>query len=131
MEVYVLLLFAMDSGQSVPLFPRLGVTLMEAYAVVDTGGKQYLVKVGEQVSVELLAQGDAKQVTLDRVLALSDGKELKIGAPVIKGAKVTADVIRDYRSPKLVSFKKKRRKGYSRKIGHRQEQTLLKIVSIA
>ncbi|MEI6807576.1 MAG: 50S ribosomal protein L21 [bacterium] len=104
---------------------------MEAYAVVDTGGKQYLVKVGEQVSVELLAQGDAKQVTLDRVLALSDGKELKIGAPVIKGAKVTADVIRDYRSPKLVSFKKKRRKGYSRKIGHRQEQTMLKIVSIA
>ena len=104
---------------------------MEAYAVVETGGKQYLVKAGEQVSVELMATGDAKQVTLDRVLALSDGKELKIGAPVVEGAKVTADIVRNYRGPKVIAFTKKRRKGFSRKVGHRQEQTLLKIVSIA
>ncbi|MEI6970519.1 MAG: 50S ribosomal protein L21 [bacterium] len=104
---------------------------MEAYAVVETGGKQYLVKAGDMVSVELLASEDTKQVILDRVLALSDGKEIKIGAPVVEGAKVTADVVRNALGPKVVSFKKKRRKGYSRKIGHRQKQTLLKIVSIA
>jgi len=104
---------------------------MEAYAVVETGGKQYLVKAGEQVSVELLASEAEKQVVLDKVLALSDGKELKIGTPVIKGAKVTADVVRNYRGKKLVAFYKRRRKGSSRKVGHRQEQTLLKIVSIA
>lgn len=104
---------------------------MEAYAVVETGGKQYLVKAGDQVTVEFLASEAAKQVTLDRVLAISDGKELKIGTPVVDGARVTADVVRHFRGPKLVSFKKKRRKGYSRKIGHRQEQTLLKIASIA
>ena len=104
---------------------------MEAYAVVETGGKQYLVKAGGELSVELLAAEPTKKVILDRVLAISDGKELKIGTPLVDGAKVTADVVRHFRDHKVVSFKKKRRKGYSRKVGHRQEQTLLKVVSIA
>ena len=104
---------------------------MEAYAVIETGGKQYLVKAGSELSVELLATEATKKITFDKILALSDGKELKIGAPLVKGAKVVAEVVRHFRAPKLVSFKKKRRKGYSRKIGHRQEQTYLKVVSIA
>lgn len=104
---------------------------MDAYAVVETGGKQYLVKAGQEVAVELMVSEAAKQVILDRVLALSNGKELKVGTPVLTGAKVAADVVRHFRGPKLVAFYKRRRKGSSRKVGHRQEQTLLKIVSIA
>ncbi len=103
---------------------------MEAYAVVETGGKQYRVKPEDTLSVELLKAEAGDSIDLDRVLALSDGESLKVGTPLVEGAKVTAKVVEHIRGEKVVSFKKKRRKGYSRKVGHRQELTVLKIESI-
>ncbi|MBU1693573.1 MAG: 50S ribosomal protein L21 [Verrucomicrobia bacterium] len=104
---------------------------MKAYAVVETGGKQYLVKPGEVLQVERLKAEAGSRVELSSVLALSDGKAATvIGAPIIEGATVTATVNRELRADKVVSFKKKRRKGYRKKIGHRQEQTELKIEAI-
>ena len=103
---------------------------MEAYAVIGTGGKQYRVKPGDTLKVELL-EGDAGgTVTFDQVLALSDGKDLKIGAPVLAGAKVSAQIVVQTKGPKVVAFKKKRRKGYNRKVGHRQPLTEVRVTSI-
>jgi len=103
---------------------------MEAYAVVETGGKQYLVKQNSQLDVETLAGEPGQAVTLDRVLAVSDGQQLKIGAPVIVGASVTTEVVKQFRAPKVVSFKKIRRKGYHKKIGHRQSLTRITVKEI-
>ena len=105
---------------------------MEAYAVIETGGKQYRVQKNDVVEVELLAGAEAgKQIELGRVLALNDGSGLKIGSPVVAGAKVTAEVVAEFRAAKVVAFKKKRRKGYHRKVGHRQNLLKVKIASIA
>ena len=104
---------------------------MDAYAVVETGGKQYRVRPGELLQVERLKAEDGSKLALSPVLALSDGKAATlIGAPVVEGATVSATVIRQLRADKVVSFKKKRRKGYRKKIGHRQELTELKIEAI-
>jgi large subunit ribosomal protein L21 len=105
---------------------------MEAYAVIETGGKQYRVQKDDVLAVELLDNAEAGQtVELGRVLALNDGSGLKIGSPVVAGAKVTAEVMAEFRAPKVVAFKKKRRKGYHRKVGHRQNLLKVKIASIA
>ncbi len=103
---------------------------MEPYAVIKTGGKQYMVKAGETLQVEKLSGDKGARIELSPVLAVSDGKELKSGRPILEGAKVTATVVDHILGPKLVAFKKKRRKGYSRKIGHRQDLTVLKIEAI-
>lgn len=104
---------------------------MEAYAVIETGGKQYRVEKDTVLSVELLGVEEGDTVVFDQVLATSDGTELTIGAPVIENAKVTATVVENYRDKKIVAFKKKRRKGYRKKIGHRQGLTMLKVESIS
>ncbi|NLG34492.1 MAG: 50S ribosomal protein L21 [Lentisphaerae bacterium] len=105
---------------------------MEAYAVIETGGKQYRVQQGDVVSVELIEGAEAGQsVEIGRVLAVNDGSGLKVGAPVVDGAKVMAEVVETYRAAKVVAFKKKRRKGYHRKVGHRQNLLKVKIASIA
>ena len=105
---------------------------MEAYAVIETGGKQYRVQQGDMVSVELLEDAQVGQpVEITRVLAINDGTGLKIGAPTVEGAKVLAEVVEEYRAAKVVAFKKKRRKGYHRKVGHRQHLLRVKIASIA
>ncbi len=105
---------------------------MEAYAVIETGGKQYRVQKNDVVEVELLDGVAAGQtIELGRVLALNDGTGLKIGVPAVAGAKVTAEVVAEFRAPKVVAFKKKRRKGYHRKVGHRQNLLKVKISSIA
>jgi len=85
---------------------------MEAYAVIETGGKQYRVEKDTVLSVELLGTEAGETVEFDQVLAVSDGSELTVGAPVVANAKVTAKVIENYRDAKVVVFKKKRRKGY-------------------
>ena len=103
---------------------------MEAYAVVGTGGKQYRVKAGDTLKVEILEGEAGSTVTLDQVLALSDGKALTVGTPLVKGAKVVAEIVERTKGPKLVAYKKKRRKGYSRKVGHRQPLTVLRVASI-
>lgn len=104
---------------------------MKAYAVVQTGGKQYRVSEGDVVDVELLTTAEGDTVTLDHVLAVSNGESLTVGAPTVAGATVTATVVKHFRGDKVVSFKKKRRKGYKRKMGHRQELTQLQITKVA
>ncbi len=104
---------------------------MEAYAVVETGGKQYRVKAGDVVEVEKLDADVGSTVDLDQVLAVSDGNSLTIGTPRVDSAKVVSTVVEQTRGDKIFNFKKKRRKGYRRKIGHRQSITLLKVERIA
>lgn len=104
---------------------------MKAYAVIQTGGKQYRVETDEILSVERLEAKEGDKVDTFPVLAVSDGTALTLGKPRVAGAKVTAVVLRNKRGVKVVSFKKKRRKGYERKQGHRQELTVLKIESVA
>jgi large subunit ribosomal protein L21 len=105
---------------------------MEAYAVIETGGKQYRIQKDDVLAVELLADAEVGQkIELGRVLALNDGSGLKIGSPLVTGAMVTAEVVAEFRAPKVVAFKKKRRKGYHRKVGHRQNLLKVKIASIA
>ncbi|NNJ71226.1 MAG: 50S ribosomal protein L21 [Kiritimatiellales bacterium] len=103
---------------------------MEAYAVIETGGKQYRVQQGDVLDVELLAIDEGASVEFD-ALAVSNGSELSIGTPVVDGAKVKASVVENLRGKKIYSFKKKRRKGYRRKIGHRQELTKIKVETIS
>lgn len=103
---------------------------MNAYAVVETGGKQYRVEQGNVLAVERLDGEAGQEITLDRVLAMSDGSTLTVGAPTVDGAAVTAKVVEQFRGDKVVNFKKKRRKGYKRKIGHRQDQTRIEIIRL-
>ena len=92
------------------------------YAVVRTGGKQVRMQPGEAVRVEKLAGGVGDSIELDDVL-LVGGEGLKIGTPVVEGAKVVGTITAQGRGPKITVFKMKRRKGYRRKIGHRQDYT--------
>ena len=103
---------------------------MESYAVIETGGKQYRVQQGDVLDIELLAADEGANVEFD-ALAVSNGSELSIGTPVVDGAKVKASVVENLRGKKIYSFKKKRRKGYRRKIGHRQELTKIKVEEIS
>lgn len=104
---------------------------MDSYAVVQNGGKQYLVKTGQTVRLERIGVEVGKKTELSPVLAVSDGMQLKVGTPVIRGVKVVAEVLEHIRDDKVIAFKMKRRKGYARKKGHRQELTVVKIESIA
>jgi len=103
------------------------------YAVVKTGGKQYRVEPGAVIKVERLDGEVGATIALDQVLMIGgdDGGEPKVGAPLIDGASVAAEVLEQNRAPKIIVFKKKRRKNYRRKRGHRQLQTVLRINDIA
>ena len=90
------------------------------YAVVENGGSQVMLKEGENVLVDDLDIQKGKKYTWDKVLLYRNGDELKVGAPHVKGMKVTGTVGDPAKGPKVVSYKKKRRKGYRRKVGHRQ-----------
>jgi large subunit ribosomal protein L21 len=103
---------------------------MHAYAVIETGGKQYLVHKDDVFDVEKLDAAPGDTVTLDRVLALNTSGGLVVGTPIVAGASVTAKVVDQHRGEKIYNFKKKRRKGYHRKVGHRQSLTRLKVESI-
>ena len=103
---------------------------MQAYAVIETGGKQYRVQTGDSLDLELLHVAENESVVIDKVLALSDGTELKVGTPYVEGAKVTLKVVKNFRGPKVISFIKKRRKGYKRTVGHRQELTCVTVESL-
>ncbi len=104
---------------------------MEAYAVIQTGGKQYRVEAGQTIEIERLAIEAGQQTTITEVLALSDGASLKVGTPFVAGAAVVIEVQDHFRGEKVINFKKKRRKGYHRKMGHRQELTRAVVKSIA
>ncbi|GAB3126688.1 50S ribosomal protein L21 [Novispirillum itersonii] len=96
------------------------------FAVIKTGGKQYKVAQNDIVAVEKLAADVGASVTFDQVLLVGD----KVGAPVVDGAAVTAEVLEQFRDDKVIVFKKKRRQNYRRKNGHRQYLTLVKITGI-
>lgn len=104
---------------------------MEAYAVIQTGGKQYRVEAGQTIEIERLADEAGQEVQLTTVLALSDGATLKVGTPFVDGAAVVLVIKEHFRGEKVINFKKKRRKGYHRKMGHRQELTRAVVKSIA
>jgi len=100
-----------------------------SYAVIKTGGKQYRVAAGDVINVEKLAGEAGDKVKLDQVLMLG-GDNVKVGAPLVEGASVDAEIVEQMRAPKIIVFKKRRRQNYRRKKGHRQELTTLKIGSI-
>ncbi len=103
---------------------------MDVYAVIETGGKQYLVKQGDELDVETLEGEAGAKVNLDRVLALSNGTELTVGTPVVSGAVVAAEIVNQHRGEKVINYKKKRRKGYHRTVGHRQNLTRVRVQAI-
>jgi large subunit ribosomal protein L21 len=100
------------------------------YAVIKTGGKQYRVSQGERLRVEKLAGNVGDSVTLNEVLLVGAGDGVKVGAPLVSGAKVVAKIVAQDRSPKVIIFKFRRRKNYRRKTGHRQPFTALEITGI-
>ncbi|MFT5699313.1 MAG: large subunit ribosomal protein L21 [Desulforhopalus sp.] len=101
------------------------------YAIVRTGGKQYQVACGDQVRVEKLEGNVGDSIDLLDVLMVSDGDDVKIGQPVLENAKVTAKIAEQGRGKKIIVFKRKRRKGYRLRKGHRQSYTALKIEAIS
>jgi len=100
------------------------------YAVVETGGKQYRVSAGDTVEVESLSGEAGQAVTFDRVLLVNNEGQVSVGTPTVAGASVVADLVEQKRGPKLIAWKMKRRKGYHRKVGHRQELTVVRIKEI-
>jgi len=100
------------------------------YAVVQTGGKQYRVAVGDRIDVERLDAEPGTEVTLERVLMVEQDGDVKIGTPVVDGAKVIASVDAQKRGKKLIVFKMRPKKRYRRKTGHRQNLTQLTITNI-
>jgi large subunit ribosomal protein L21 len=100
------------------------------YAVIKTGGKQYRVSKDDVVTIEKL-EGDAgKTIEFTEVLMVGEGASVKVGKPVVSGAKVTAELLEQTRGPKLIAFKKRRRKNSRRKKGHRQDLTTVRITGI-
>ena len=100
------------------------------YAVIKTGGQQFRVEKGDKLSIQKLEAEEGKSITLDEIMMINDGKSAKVGTPLVKGAKVTAKVVEQYRDEKVVIFKKKRRQNYRRTKGHRQHLTLIEITDI-
>jgi len=100
------------------------------YAIVEVGGFQYRVEPESVIRVPRLETKVGEEVTLSNVMLLSDGKEVKIGKPLVKGARVSGVVLSHGRADKVVVFKYKRRKGYRKKTGHRQDYTEVKVSDI-
>jgi large subunit ribosomal protein L21 len=100
------------------------------YAVLETGSKQYRVTAGDTLEIERLDVEAGKPFTFDRVLLVSNEGKLTVGSPTVSAASVVADVIAHKRGEKKIAFKMKRRKGYHRTVGHRQELTVIKITEI-
>ena len=100
------------------------------YAVLETGSKQYRVSAGDTLEIERLEIEAGQPVTFDRVLMVNNDGKLSVGSPTVANASVTADVVEHIRGEKKVTFKMKRRKGYHKKIGHRQELSVVKIKEI-
>jgi large subunit ribosomal protein L21 len=101
------------------------------FAVVESGGKQYKVQENDVLKLEKLAGEVGAVIQLDKVLVLGDGKALKIGMPVIDGAKVSAEIVSQEKDKKVIVFKKKRRHNYRRKNGHRQQITVVRILDVS
>jgi large subunit ribosomal protein L21 len=102
----------------------------QGYAIIETGGKQYRVSVGDRITVEKLDVEMGAEVVIDRVLLVGGTGDAQVGAPVVSGASVKATVEMQGKGDKIVVFKYKPKKRYRRRIGHRQPLTTLKITAI-
>ena len=100
------------------------------YAIIKTGGKQYKVSEGDEIIIEKLEVEEKGSVTFEEVLGIFDGEKVKVGTPVVKGAKVTATVVKNGKGPKIRIFKYKHKTNYRRRAGHRQPFTKVKIEKI-
>ncbi len=100
------------------------------YAVLETGSKQYRVSAGDTLQIERLPVEAGQSVTFDQVLLVSNDGKVQVGAPTVANAAVVADVVDHIRGEKKLTFKMKRRKGYHKSIGHRQELTVIKVKEI-
>lgn len=101
------------------------------YAVIKTGGKQYRVAAGQKIKVEQIPADIGQEITLDQVLAVGEGDQLKVGTPLLSGAVVTAKVLAHGRHDKVRIFKMRRRKHYQKRQGHRQNYTEIQIGTIS
>lgn len=100
------------------------------FAIVETGGKQFRVEEGRSLKVAKMDAQAGSAITLDNILLVGSGADVKIGQPVVSGASVQCEVVAHGRDKKITVFKKKRRNSYRKKQGHRQDFTLLKVTSI-
>lgn len=100
------------------------------YAVLETGSKQYRVVAGDTLQIERLEVEAGQPFTFDRVLLVNNDGKVTVGSPTVASATVVADVVEHIRGEKKISFKMKRRKGYHKTIGHRQELTIVKVKEI-
>jgi large subunit ribosomal protein L21 len=100
------------------------------YAIFRAAGKQFKAEKGKTIRLPLLSAVAGSKITFDEVLLSSDGETIKAGAPLVKGAKVLAEVVGDGKEPKIYVFKFKRRKNYRRKTGHRQKFTEVRITDV-
>ena len=122
-------------NQALTLFLIFGVIILPLvdnvmYVVLETGGKQYRVSAGDTLEIERVAVEAGQPFTFDRVLLVNNDGRVTIGAPTVAQASVVADVLEHRRGPKKIAFKMKRRKGYHKTIGHRQELTVVRIKEI-
>lgn len=99
-------------------------------AVLQTGGKQYKVSKGDVIDIEKLEGNPGDKINFDKVLLVGDDKDVKIGKPYVEKAVVVAELVKQGKGKKLIAFKYKRRKNYSRKVGHRQQLTTVRIEDI-
>jgi large subunit ribosomal protein L21 len=100
------------------------------YAIFRAAGKQFKAEKGKTLRLPLMSAEAGSKITFDEVLLSSDGQTVKAGAPLVKGAKVLAEVVRDGKEPKIYVFKFKRRKNYRRKTGHRQKYTEVRVTDV-
>ena len=101
------------------------------FAVIKTGGKQYRVVANEEIIVMTLAGEAGEKITFADVLMLADGDNIQVGAPIVAGATVLGEIVAQARGPKVIAFKKRRRKNSKRKRGHRQDLTVVRITQIS
>jgi large subunit ribosomal protein L21 len=101
------------------------------YAVIRTGGKQHKVSQGDEISIERIDGSQGETVVFDEVLMVSSGEDVKVGTPILKGARVEGVIINHTKAGKINVFKMKRRKGFKKKTGHRQKLTRMKIKEIS
>ncbi len=100
------------------------------YAIIHTGGKQYKVKEGDILKIEKVPGAEGQAVHFKRVLFLRNDNDIQVGTPLVSGAQVDAEILKNGKDKKILVFKKKRRKGFAKKQGHRQEFTEVKILKI-
>ena len=101
------------------------------FAIINIAGKQFRVEEGDQIKVPHLSTDAGKSLAFDKVLLINDGKKVQLGSPLLSNASISATVVEHGRGKKIRIFKKKRRKGYLRNNGHRQNYSLIKIDSIS